>query len=173
MPAFIVTRARRGPVRRRLALVNRVEDQLPGRAAFVMNLTRIRVAQLRTNDPDDSNNAKSSSTPAEATRATTGVDAKDGRGEPRRVGGIYPHTGEVAANEATGSGRAASGTTTADTTTVSDDQPADDPEAHEQPSAYEEWTKGELYDRARELDLHGRSKLNKKELIEALKAHDA
>lgn len=35
--------------------------------------------------------------------------------------------------------------------------------------AYEEWTVDELRDRARELDIEGRSSMNKEELIEALR----
>jgi hypothetical protein len=35
---------------------------------------------------------------------------------------------------------------------------------------YEEWTKDELYDRAQELDIDGRSNMSKEELIEALRA---
>lgn len=34
---------------------------------------------------------------------------------------------------------------------------------------YEEWTKEELYDRARELDIEGRSDMSKDELIAALR----
>ncbi|SOH94135.1 Rho termination factor, N-terminal domain [Monaibacterium marinum] len=35
--------------------------------------------------------------------------------------------------------------------------------------AYEEWTKQELYSRAQELDIEGRSDMSKDELIEALR----
>ncbi|MEO0360647.1 MAG: Rho termination factor N-terminal domain-containing protein [Pseudomonadota bacterium] len=35
---------------------------------------------------------------------------------------------------------------------------------------YEEWTYDELYDRAQELEVDGRSKMSKDELIEALRA---
>ncbi|MDW3221110.1 MAG: Rho termination factor [Acidimicrobiales bacterium] len=35
---------------------------------------------------------------------------------------------------------------------------------------YEEWTKEELYDRARELDVDGRSDMTKDELIDALRS---
>ncbi len=35
---------------------------------------------------------------------------------------------------------------------------------------YEEWTKDELYERARELDVEGRSDMTKDELIEALRS---
>lgn len=36
---------------------------------------------------------------------------------------------------------------------------------------YEEWTKDELYQRAQEIDIDGRSSMNKDELIEALRSH--
>ena len=36
---------------------------------------------------------------------------------------------------------------------------------------YEEWTKDELYDRAQELDIDGRSDMDKSELIEALRSN--
>jgi len=36
---------------------------------------------------------------------------------------------------------------------------------------YEDWTKDELYDRAREIGIDGRSKMSKDELIEALRSH--
>ena len=37
--------------------------------------------------------------------------------------------------------------------------------------AYEEWTVDELLERARELDIEGRSSMKKAELIEALRKH--
>lgn len=37
--------------------------------------------------------------------------------------------------------------------------------------SYEEWTKDDLYDRARELDIDGRSTMDKGELIDALRNH--
>ncbi len=36
---------------------------------------------------------------------------------------------------------------------------------------YEEWTKDDLYDRAKELDIDGRSNMNKEQLIEALRSN--
>lgn len=36
-------------------------------------------------------------------------------------------------------------------------------------SPYEDWTKDELYDRAQELEIDGRSQMDKAELIEALR----
>ena len=40
----------------------------------------------------------------------------------------------------------------------------------ESPS-YDDWTKDELYERAQELDIEGRSDLSKDELIDALRNH--
>lgn len=37
--------------------------------------------------------------------------------------------------------------------------------------AYEEWTKDDLMERAQELDIEGRSKMDKDELIDALRNH--
>jgi hypothetical protein len=36
---------------------------------------------------------------------------------------------------------------------------------------YEEWTKNALYERAKEIEIDGRSTMNKAELIEALRKH--
>lgn len=64
-------------------------------------------------------------------------------------------------------GRAASGRTDAP------DRADPDPDAGAAPGAgipYEEWTKADLYERAQELDVPGRSKMSKSELIEALRS---
>jgi len=36
--------------------------------------------------------------------------------------------------------------------------------------AYEDWTRDDLYERAQQLDIEGRSEMTKRELIEALRA---
>ncbi|MCD1633682.1 Rho termination factor N-terminal domain-containing protein [Martelella mediterranea] len=36
---------------------------------------------------------------------------------------------------------------------------------------YEEWTRDDLYERAREIGIEGRSKMSKKELIKAIRNH--
>lgn len=38
-------------------------------------------------------------------------------------------------------------------------------------AAYEEWTKDDLYERAKEIGIDGRSNMNKGELIDALRNH--
>lgn len=40
-----------------------------------------------------------------------------------------------------------------------------------QAAKYEEWTKDRLYDKAQEVDIEGRSKMSKQELIKALRDH--
>ena len=50
---------------------------------------------------------------------------------------------------------------------ANDDQHPSEKGGHAKP--YEEWTKDELYDRAQELDVEGRSDMTKDELIDALR----
>ena len=45
-----------------------------------------------------------------------------------------------------------------------------DPDAAPRGIAYEDWTKSDLYDRAQELDIDGRSSMSKRELIAALRS---
>lgn len=40
-----------------------------------------------------------------------------------------------------------------------------------QSPSYEEWSKDDLYERAEEIGIEGRSKMNKEELIDALRNH--
>lgn len=40
-----------------------------------------------------------------------------------------------------------------------------------QSDRYEEWTRAELYDKAKAVDLEGRSAMSKKDLIRALRSH--
>ncbi|NJO36733.1 MAG: Rho termination factor [Rhizobiales bacterium] len=49
-----------------------------------------------------------------------------------------------------------------------DDSRSPSKKGGEQPP-YEQWTKKELYDRAKDLDIHGRSAMDKDELIQALR----
>jgi hypothetical protein len=45
-----------------------------------------------------------------------------------------------------------------------------DPDASPRGIAYENWTKSDLYDRAQELDIDGRSSMSKRQLIAALRS---
>lgn len=45
-----------------------------------------------------------------------------------------------------------------------------DPDASPRGIAYEDWTKSELYERAQELDIEGRSSMSKRQLIAALRS---
>jgi tetrahydromethanopterin S-methyltransferase subunit G len=45
-----------------------------------------------------------------------------------------------------------------------------EPEGDDMPAALDDWTKAELYERAQELDIEGRSTMSKRELIRAIRA---
>lgn len=47
--------------------------------------------------------------------------------------------------------------------------PPDDMGQRGGPGAYEEWSKGELYEKARKVGIEGRSSMDKRELIDALR----
>ncbi len=65
---------------------------------------------------------------------------------------------------------AGSKATTDEATT--DEAATDEAATDEVTTDYASWTKAELYERARTLDIRGRSSMNKAELMEALRAHE-
>lgn len=50
-------------------------------------------------------------------------------------------------------------------------QPSSSPTGTDAAASYEDWTKDELYERAQELDIQGRSGMNKSELVDAIRDH--
>jgi hypothetical protein len=82
----------------------------------------------------------------------------------------------VVSGQANAQGRRLSATAQRETTDLLDsaiDAVEDADEVDDTPGSgrpYEQWTKAELLERARQLDIEGRSGLSKKELIEALRA---
>ncbi|MGB3735373.1 MAG: Rho termination factor N-terminal domain-containing protein [Ilumatobacter sp.] len=156
MPTYVITRTHRGPRRRRYVAVNRIENRLPGRIAFLMNLARLRAMQLaqrseengeaeHSNGDDHTDDSSDSPLPHDRTDGTDGTDHSS--------------------SEDSGTGSPES---SQDGTPKDRREPADE-SASSQVSPYDEWTKGELYDRARELDIPGRSKMNKAELVAELR----
>lgn len=146
---MIVTRhprASRSAPRRRVVVLNRVEDRVSGRVAFVIHRGRRQsrlqaemlyrsleewaaIRQQRLQDDDPHGGAD------EVDRDATD-DVVDG---PERQNSSEPAvTGEVSDRQ----------------------EPTED------------WTKGELYERARELEIDGRSRMNKAELLEEIRNHD-
>lgn len=107
------------------------------------------------------------------TTARTG--AKTTAGQARSAVERTSQVAQTTAKQTVGQARA-QGSRTVDaaasaTTGLLDDATATvDPDAAPRGIAYEEWTKAELYDRAQELDLEGRSTMSKPELVAALRA---
>ncbi len=83
---------------------------------------------------------------------------------------------KTVAGQTAAQGRRVSRSATGEATKLLDDaiDAVDSSDAVEQPGSgrrYEQWTKAELMERARELDIEGRTGLNKAELIKALRKH--
>lgn len=135
---------RRVTPRRRILLIDRVENRAPGRVAFLVHrsrsLTRQQAAiayRLLERWAEQRNQQLE----AEAQRTAEGTDVAD---DNRSSDGTDPTDGPGHEDQETPSRRG-------------------------EPS--EDWTKGELYERARELDIDGRSSMNKAELLEAVRQH--
>ncbi len=143
----------RRPARRRVVLVNRVEDRAPGRAAYVLHrgraLSRARslAAYLALARWAEQRRRQLAEEQRDATGASDDPDI-----------------------DLTGSGSGGSGTGAEPATTETaapPESPTSGEETPEEPS--EEWTKGRLYELARELDIPGRSKLDKAALLDAVR----
>lgn len=137
--------------RRRVVVLNRVEDRSPGRVAFVVHRSRnasrtgsdamyrllARWAAARRAQLEAERRHADDRTEADADASTEEADAKTDRSY------------EATDNSQTGAS-------------------AEESEPNES-EPNENWTKGRLYELARELDIDGRSKMNKAELLEAVR----
>lgn len=144
------------PLRRRVILINRVENRAPGRVAFVVHRTRSG-SRRRV--------AASYRLLAEWLRQREAVLAHENLDDQAPGTGDSIDSPEPAGPETSDSRTDASETPDS---TEENHANASPPRAQRRPS--DEWTKGRLYELARNYDLTGRSKLNKADLLEAVVA---
>lgn len=98
--------------------------------------------------------------------------ARDLAGTAAKSVGTVAKSGETAMKATIGQARAQA-RITSDTAVSESERLADavDDKADTSPDGpYESWTKNELYDRAQELDIEGRSTMSKQQLVKALRA---
>lgn len=156
------------PTRRRVVLLNRMENRSPGRVAYIVHRSRTRSRtgaastyrlladfirrrqqHLASGYPAGAGSIDSTEEPS--TPTDDGVD--------RSASGVVPDgaseqvdRGDDRSSEDTESRTDENGMSTDET-----DGPTD------------EWTKGRLYELAREFDIEGRSKLNKADLLDVVR----
>lgn len=153
------------PPRRRIVFVNRLEDRTPGRVAFVVHRGR-RVSRTRSLDVYRRLHRWARLRHARlVAELLASADSANQRADRDAVAAA---PGQERAGEGQGSVAAA------DSTDQQDDAGSDDlrePEENADETPNESWTKGRLYELAREMDIDGRSKLNKAELLETILEH--
>lgn len=144
-----------------------VEDRLPSVPRMIFHLNR-SVASLGCRLVGRAVDAVGDSGGAIADSATVG--ARTVRGQARSAIDRTVATGTGAANEVTGQLRAQSERVldTIDSEARSLVEDATTVTEESEIGSYEGWTKTELYDRAQELDIDGRSTMNKAGLIQAI-----
>ncbi len=147
------------PLRRRVVLINRVENRAPGRVAFVVHRTRAGSRRRA---------AMSYRLLAEWLRRRETMLAHE---NPEHHDEKAPGTGDSIDSPEPADPETSDSRTDASETPDSTEENhvnSSAPRAQRRPS--DEWTKGRLYELARNYDLTGRSKLNKADLLEAVVA---
>jgi hypothetical protein len=152
------------------AQLDRLEDSLPKLPARIVRLQRAVAGATY----DQLTGATSMI--VEATRSVLSTAQTSGRtvvGQTRAAGTDLAGTARRNTNQVVGQARAQSRRLSASADREATDvidaaiEAVDDTPSRRRP--YEEWTKAELLDRAKELDVPGRYTLNKKQLIAALR----
>lgn len=168
--------------------LNKVEERLPKLPAAAFRLQRKvgsravcgMVGAVEAMRVSSSTAAKAASTAAKTVTGTTRWAAKETAGTMSTaaktiVGQTRAQVeivGDTVASEARGLMTSARSTTqdVVDETTELLDTAATEVDTTTPTGAYNSWTKSDLYDRAQELDIDGRSSMSKNELIVALRA---
>lgn len=147
--------------------LDRVEERLPTIPRLVFQFNR-SVASLGCRLATRAADAAGETGSTIASSAATG--AKTVQGQARSAAGRTMATGTGAAKEVVGQARAQServlDTIDAEATSVVEDATTVTEEM--EVGSYRSLTKAELYDRAQELDIDGRSGMNKAQLIDAI-----
>ena len=149
--------------------LDRFEATLPPVTRRVFKLNR-RIAGASMNAAVGATKAVCFATQSVTKRATTGVSTV--RGQAESVASRVGASAQSGAKEVVGQAKAQAAATvdTFEDEAISLLDDAADADSDAPSGAYETWTKAELYERAQELDIDGRSSMTKTELISALRA---
>jgi len=154
------------------ATVRRGNDVVVSVVSDVARRVDTVVATARTGAKTTTGQAKSSaSRTAKVAESTAKQTAGQAKSAVSRTAKVAESTAKQTTGQAKRQARAtADAAHDAANELVDDATISVDPDAHPRGVAYEEWTKSDLYDRAQELDLEGRSTMSKPELISALRS---
>ncbi len=145
-------------------------------AAGVANDVGRQLGRLgSTADDALSTSAGQARSAVERTSGTARRTSKEAVGQARSAVQRTSGTARRTSKEAVGQARAQSGRTgqaaeQSATALLDDATRAMAPEGDGQPAALDDWTKAELYERAQELEIDGRSTMSKRELIRAIRS---
>ena len=150
-------------------VLDRIESNLPPVTRRVFKLNR-RIATAGVNAAVGATKAVCFATQTVTKRATTGASTV--KGQAASVADRVSSTAQNGVNEVVGQAKAQANATldTIEDETISLLDAANQAVTDEPTGAYGTWTKAELYERAQELDIDGRSSMTKAELITALRA---
>jgi hypothetical protein len=153
------------------ARLDRLEDGLPPIPARALGLSRATAHRVNSTASAIANDVgrqvgRFSSTAQSAFSTTVGQS----RSAVERTTRTAQHTSAEATGQARAQARRTVEAAHQSSTALLDDatravEPADDG----RPASLDDWTKAELYERAQELDLEGRSSMSKKQLVRALR----
>lgn len=152
--------------------LDRLEEDLPAIPARALGLTRATVH--RVNDvaigvaTDVARQVGLVTGTAETAVSTTVGQARSAVDRTTKMA-------KKTANETTGQARAQASRTVdaaaqATSALLDDATRAVEPDGNGRPASLDNWSKAELYERAQELDIEGRSSMSKRELVKALRA---
>ena len=151
--------------------LDRLEQQLPSIPARALGLGRATTHRITSTAgaiaTDVGRQVGRFTSTAQSAWSTT---AGQTRSAVERTTRTAQTTGAEAAGQARAQARRTATAAERSSTALLDDATrAVDPIQDGRPASLEEWTKDELYERAQELDLDGRSSMNKQQLVRALR----
>ncbi len=152
--------------------LDRLEAELPSVPAKAIGLTRATVHRVNATASDVAgdvgrqlNRFRSTADNAMSTTVGQGRSAVDRTTD--TASRTTKETVGQARAQATRTGHAAEESTTA---LLDDATRALEPDGDGKPAALDDWSKAELYERAQELEIEGRSSMSKRELVRAIRS---
>ena len=152
--------------------LDRLEAELPTVPSKAIGLTRATAHRVNSTASDVANDVgrqlgRLSSTAGTALSTTVG----QARSAVDRTSSMASRTSKETTGQARAQGKRTARAAERSTTALLDDATrAIEPDGDDKPASLDDWTKADLYERAQDLDIDGRSSMSKRELVRALRA---